>query len=69
MFLLIIIILILILFSASSVIIKDISILLQHTISNENNENKIFSFSKTLYDIEGINIYIKGAGNLENIQN
>ena len=66
MLLLIIIIIITILFSASSVVIKDISIIFQYTISNENNENTTFSFSKTLYDIEGINICIRGNGNLEN---
>ena len=66
MILLIIIILITISFSVSSVIIKDISIIIQHTISNQNSENTTFSFSKSLYDIEGINICLKGAGNLEN---
>ena len=66
MFLLILTIIITILFSVSSVFIKDISIILQNIISNENNENTTFSFSKTLYDIEGINICIRGTGNLEN---
>ena len=67
MFTLILILLISILFSACSIIIQDISIIIQYSLNNENIKlTKTFSFSKSQYDIEGIDICINGEGSLKN---
>lgn len=63
---LIIVILITIAFSITSVLIKDLSIIIQYPFTKGNSESITkSSFSNVQYDIEGINICIQGIGNLE----
>ena len=69
MLIIIIITIITIIFSVSSILVKDISAIIQYSFyfENDNSEkNNIFSFSKFQYDKEGINICINGNGKLDN---
>ena len=69
MLIIIIITLITIIFRVSSILVKDISSIIQYSFyfENDNSEkNNIFSFSKFQYDKEGINICINGNGKLDN---
>ena len=54
-------------FSLICVLIEDISMIIKYSIINDNMKiNKTFSFSKSQYEIKGVNICIEGDGNLEN---